>query len=204
MIANGDRRRYALPRPPLPEMQMRIIILGCIALVSCATLTPAQAHCDVHYRWQQKIDDSRLNQTPVHTTISAMLNWAAPPFTAAEAYWCQPRNMREQRVYEITAWAHRLKAQNSASGDTTRVRGQVNASRNGGSGCVRKRVLRIGTQKGPPSNDRFTGTERHAHMLRVQPSVWIDHVDDRHEVLRIWHCVVHSTHVAAQESRLNL
>lgn len=40
-----------------------------------------------------------------------------PRFTAAEAYWCQPRNTREQRVYEITAWARRLKAQNSASGD---------------------------------------------------------------------------------------
>jgi hypothetical protein len=77
----------------------------------------AQTHCDVHYRWQQKIDTTHLADTLTHTAVSTMLTWASPAFTSAAIYWCQPRNTREQKVYEVTAWARRLKLQNSATGD---------------------------------------------------------------------------------------
>jgi hypothetical protein len=46
-----------------------------------------------------------------------MLGWTSPAFTAAETYWCQQRNTREQTVYQLTAWARRLKVQNGATGD---------------------------------------------------------------------------------------
>ena len=77
----------------------------------------ARDHCDVHYRWQQKIDATHLSDTPTHTTISTIFSWASPAFTAAEIYWCQARNTREQKVYEVTAWARRLKVQNGSTGD---------------------------------------------------------------------------------------
>jgi hypothetical protein len=46
-----------------------------------------------------------------------MLSWSSPAFTAAETYWCQQRNTREQTVYQLTAWARRLKLQNGPTGD---------------------------------------------------------------------------------------
>lgn len=72
----------------------------------------AQTHCDVHYRWQEKIDATRLTETLTATSVSQMLGWTSPPYTAAETYWCQPRNTREQTVYQLTAWARRLAIQN--------------------------------------------------------------------------------------------
>jgi len=30
----------------------------------------------------------------------------------SRAYWCQPRNAREQKIYQLTAWARRLAIQN--------------------------------------------------------------------------------------------
>ncbi|HEY5022160.1 MAG TPA: hypothetical protein VII30_06700 [Gemmatimonadaceae bacterium] len=77
----------------------------------------AQMHCDVHYRWQEKIDATHLTVTPTATTLSQMLGWSSPAFTAAETYWCQARNTREQTVYQLTAWARRLKVQSGATGD---------------------------------------------------------------------------------------
>lgn len=78
---------------------------------------PAQSHCDVHYRWQEKIDTTQFATTPIHTTISSMFGWASPAFTAAAMYWCEPRNTREQKVYEVIAWARRLKVQKGAKAD---------------------------------------------------------------------------------------
>jgi len=77
----------------------------------------AQTHCDVHYRWQEKIDATHLADTSAGTAVSTILSWTSPPFTAAAMYWCQPRNTREQKVYQLTAWARRLKVQNGATGD---------------------------------------------------------------------------------------
>jgi hypothetical protein len=77
----------------------------------------AQTHCDVHYRWQEKTDTTHLADTSMSTTVSAMLSWASPPYTAAASYWCQPRNNREQTVYNLTAWARKLAVQNGATGD---------------------------------------------------------------------------------------
>jgi hypothetical protein len=77
----------------------------------------AQTHCDVHYRWQEKIDATHLSDASTNTTISTMSTWSSPTFTAAESYWCQVRNPREQTVYQLTAWARRLKVQNGATGD---------------------------------------------------------------------------------------
>jgi hypothetical protein len=55
--------------------------------------------------------------TSVTTTVSTMLSWASPPYTAAASYWCQLRNPREQAEYQISAWARRLKVQNGSTGD---------------------------------------------------------------------------------------
>jgi hypothetical protein len=57
----------------------------------------AQTHCDVHHRWQEKIDATHLSDASTTTTVSAMLSWASPAFTAAETYWCQPRNTGASR-----------------------------------------------------------------------------------------------------------
>jgi hypothetical protein len=46
-----------------------------------------------------------------------MLNWSSPAFTAAETYWCQLRNPREQTEYQLMAWARGLTVQNGATGD---------------------------------------------------------------------------------------
>jgi hypothetical protein len=87
------------------------------ALLLCSTSpASAQTHCDVHYRWQQKIDTAHFADTSITTSVSKMLNWGSPPFTAAAIYWCEPRNPREQTVYSVTAWARRLKVQ-SGTGD---------------------------------------------------------------------------------------
>ena len=87
-------------------------------LVFSATPIRAQTHCDVHYRWQQKIDATHLGDAPASTTVATMLTWASPAFTAAAMYWCQPRNPREQTVYQLTAWARHLAIQNhGASAD---------------------------------------------------------------------------------------
>lgn len=75
----------------------------------------ARDHCDVHYRWQEKIDATHLGDTSTHTTISTIFSWASPAFTAANMYWCQSRNTREQTVYEVTAWARRLKVEKSGT-----------------------------------------------------------------------------------------
>lgn len=69
------------------------------------------------YRWQQKTDTTYRNEAPTSTTVSTMLDWASPTFTAAAVYWCQPRNVREQKAYQVTAWARRLKVQNGATGN---------------------------------------------------------------------------------------
>jgi hypothetical protein len=37
----------------------------------------AQTHCDVHYRWQEKIDATHLGDTPTSTSISKMFAWAS-------------------------------------------------------------------------------------------------------------------------------
>jgi len=86
-------------------------------LLFSAVPTGAQAHCDVHCRWQEKIEATHLPNTPTATSVAQMLGWTSPSYTAAETYWCQPRNAREQTVYQLTAWARRLKEQNSATGD---------------------------------------------------------------------------------------
>jgi hypothetical protein len=93
-----------------------VALAGALVLFSAVPIR-ARTPCDVHYRWQQKIDATHLNDTPISTTVATMLSWASPPFTAAAIYWCQPRNARERRVYRLTAWARRLKLENSASGD---------------------------------------------------------------------------------------
>jgi hypothetical protein len=73
----------------------------------------AQAHCDVHYRWQQKIDLSSLSAMPFGTTtVAQMLTWSAPTIGSTDASWCTARNARERRVYQVTAWARRYKVQN--------------------------------------------------------------------------------------------
>jgi hypothetical protein len=90
--------------------------VAALLLLSAAPIR-AQTHCDVHYRWQQKIDATHLADTSASTTVSTMLSWASPPFTAAAAYWCQPRTTCEQNVYQLTAWARKLAVQNGPSGD---------------------------------------------------------------------------------------
>jgi hypothetical protein len=77
----------------------------------------AQTHCDVHYRWQEKTDTTHVAATVASPSVSQILTWSSPVFTAAETYWCQQRNTREQTVYQLTAWARRLKVQNGATGD---------------------------------------------------------------------------------------
>ena len=87
-------------------------------LLLSAVSIRAQTHCDVHYRWQQKIDATHLADTSTSTTVATMLSWASPPFTSAAIYWCQPRIAREQNVYQLTAWARHLAVQNhGASAD---------------------------------------------------------------------------------------
>ena len=63
----------------------------------------AQTHCEVHCRWQENLDTTHIADTVANTSISQMLNWSSPAFTAAETYWCQQRNSREQTVYQLTA-----------------------------------------------------------------------------------------------------
>jgi hypothetical protein len=70
-----------------------------------------QTHCDVHYRWQEKIDATRLTDTTTSTSIPQILKWASPAFTAAASYWCQPRTTREQTVYQLSGWARKLAVQ---------------------------------------------------------------------------------------------
>ena len=95
-----------------------LVVLGASGVVSAiAAPIAAQTHCDVHYRWQEKIDATHLSDASTITTVAQMLNWSSPAFTAAETYWCQLRNPREQTVYQLTAWARRLKVQNGATGD---------------------------------------------------------------------------------------
>lgn len=77
----------------------------------------AQAHCDTHYRWQEKIDVTHLLETTTATSVSQMLGWTSPTYTAAETHWCQPRNTGEPTVYQLTGWSGRLKEQNSATGN---------------------------------------------------------------------------------------
>ena len=96
------------------DLPMRI--LTALFLLIAAPVG-AQTHCDVHYRWQEKIDATHIAGTVASTTVSQMLTWSSPAFTAAETYWCQVRNTREQTVYQLTAWARRLKVQNGATGD---------------------------------------------------------------------------------------
>jgi hypothetical protein len=93
--------------------------IGSAAALFLFTAAPlrAQTHCDVHYRWQEKIDATHLAGTPTTSSVSQIFRWASPSFTAAETYWCQPRNTREQTVYQLTAWTRRLKLQNSPTGD---------------------------------------------------------------------------------------
>lgn len=94
---------------------MRRYLAGLLLLV--AARLPAQ-HCAAeHYRWPAKIDEAHLGERPTHTTVGEMLRWPAPEFTAADAFWCQTRNAREQQVYELTAWARRLKVESDADGD---------------------------------------------------------------------------------------
>jgi hypothetical protein len=85
-------------------------LLPALFLLVAAPLG-AQTHCDVHYRCQEKTDTTHVADTSVTTTVSTMLSWASPPYTAAASYWCQPRNTREQSVYQLTAWARKLAVQ---------------------------------------------------------------------------------------------
>ena len=84
--------------------------------ISVAGRLPAQ-HCDGHYRWQQKIDDTHLTESATHTTVASMLGWRVPAFSGAKDFWCRARNAREQRVYQVIAWARRLKVESGAKGD---------------------------------------------------------------------------------------
>jgi hypothetical protein len=45
------------------------------------------------------------------------LRWPVPEFSAAKRFWCRARNDRERRVYEVLAWARRLKVESGAQGD---------------------------------------------------------------------------------------
>src|SRR2546423_1834740 len=83
-------------------------VLAALLLHSAAPLR-ARSYCDVHYRWQEKIDATHLTDTPISTTVATIFTWASPPYSAAAMYWCQPRNTREQRVYQLTAWARRMR-----------------------------------------------------------------------------------------------
>ena len=64
-------------------------ITAVVTAMSVFSAAPihAQTHCDVHYRWQQKIDATHLSDSPTHTTISTMFGWASPAFTSAAIYW---------------------------------------------------------------------------------------------------------------------
>ena len=42
----------------------------------------AQTHCDVHYRWKEKTDTAHIADTLVSTSVSQMLTWSSPAFTA--------------------------------------------------------------------------------------------------------------------------
>jgi hypothetical protein len=108
---------HSLLSARIEPMMRRVMVPLVIPVLIAFTSRVSAQRCDVHYRWQQKIDDTRLTDVPTHTTVASMLRWPVPSFSAASIFWCQARNAREQRVYEVSAWARRLKVESGASGD---------------------------------------------------------------------------------------
>jgi hypothetical protein len=46
-----------------------------------------------------------------------MLGWPVSAFSAANRFWCRERSARERRVYQVIAWAQRLKVEHGPKGD---------------------------------------------------------------------------------------
>ena len=83
--------------------------------ISIASPLSAQQR-DVRYRWQQQIYDtsdgvpnSHDGRTDVGLGRAIVLR--------GESFLCRERNGREQSVYQVLAWAQRLKVEKGAKGD---------------------------------------------------------------------------------------
>src|SRR5437588_8486920 len=104
----GSRRRF-------PRVGLGLRLAASLSVVLASHLSAQD--CDAHYRWREKIDDTHVTESPTHTTVSSMLRWAVPEFSPAKVFWCRARNFRERHVYQMTAWARRLKVESGESGD---------------------------------------------------------------------------------------
>lgn len=49
-----------------------------VLLLFVAAPLGAQTHCDVHYRWQEKTDPTRIADTVASASVSQMLTWSSP------------------------------------------------------------------------------------------------------------------------------
>ncbi len=75
-----------------------------------ATMLPCGT--EVHYRWKQKTATSGFRAQPTTATVSAVLNWAAAPFSGKGiSSWCKDRVGREVNSFSVAGFVRRTKTE---------------------------------------------------------------------------------------------